>query len=90
MTVNAFKTPVILAWMPVSSHTDVNIHYDGNAKSSTYSLPKRPSVALDSGIHAGMTAHRAIMKIAVVGTALAATIAACNGLMTSTHDSNFS
>jgi hypothetical protein len=43
---------------------DVNVHYDGNAKSSTYMLSKLPSMALDFGIPAKMTAHRAIMRIA--------------------------
>jgi hypothetical protein len=65
MTFTAFKSPVILAGMPVSSHRDVKPQGDGNAKSSTYALSKLPSMALDFGIPAKMTAHIAIMRIAV-------------------------
>jgi hypothetical protein len=68
MTFTAFKSPVILAGMPVSSHRDVKPQGDGNAKSSTYALSKLPSMALDFGIPAKMTAHIAIMRIAVFGT----------------------
>jgi hypothetical protein len=64
MTFTVFKSPVILAGMPVSSHRDVKPQGDGNAKSSTYALSKRPSMALDFGIPAKMTAHIAIMRIA--------------------------
>jgi hypothetical protein len=64
MTFTAFKSPVILAGMPVSSHRDVKPQGDGNAKSSTYALSKLPSMALDFGIPAKMTAHIAIMRIA--------------------------
>jgi hypothetical protein len=67
MTFTAFKSPVILAGMPVSSHRDVKPQGDGNAKSSTYALSKLPSMALDFGIPAKMTAHIAIMRIAVEG-----------------------
>jgi hypothetical protein len=65
MTFTVFKSPVILAGMPVSSHRDVKPQGDGNAKSSTYALSKLPSMALDFGIPAKMTAHIAIMRIAV-------------------------
>jgi hypothetical protein len=64
MTFTVFKSPVILAGMPVSSHRDVKPQGDGNAKSSTYALSKLPSMALDFGIPAKMTAHIAIMRIA--------------------------
>jgi hypothetical protein len=40
------NSAVILAWMPVSSHSDV----------SEYIAWQIPSMALDSGIPAGMTA----------------------------------
>jgi hypothetical protein len=66
MTFTVFKSPVILAGMPVSSHRDVKPQGDGNAKSSTYALSKLPSMALDFGIPAKMTAHIAIMRIAVI------------------------
>ncbi len=50
------KRPVIPAWMPESSHKDVNPGAGNLAKSSTCASGKLPSMALDSGIHAGMTA----------------------------------
>jgi hypothetical protein len=69
MTFTAFKSPVILAGMPVSSHKEsvariLKPQSDGTAKSSTYALSKLPSMALDFGIPAKMTAHIAIMRIA--------------------------
>jgi hypothetical protein len=70
MTFTAFKSPVILAGMPVSSHKESVARIlkpqksDGTAKSSTYALSQRPSRALDFGIPAKMTAHIAIMRIA--------------------------
>jgi len=46
---------VIPAWMPESSHKDVNLWADNLPDSSTCASGKLPSMALDSGIHAGMT-----------------------------------
>ncbi|MCX7099599.1 MAG: hypothetical protein NTV43_17030 [Methylococcales bacterium] len=66
MTFTAFKSHVILAGMPVSSHMDVKPECVGNAKSSTYALFKLPTMALDFGIPAKMTALSAIMRIAVL------------------------
>ncbi|MCX7111319.1 MAG: hypothetical protein NTX45_14570 [Proteobacteria bacterium] len=42
--------------MPESSHKDVNLGVVIKPFSNTYATDKLPSVALDSGIHAGMTA----------------------------------
>jgi hypothetical protein len=53
-----YKNTVILAGMPDSSHTDVKLRFYDDTKSSTDALPKLPSMALDSGIPAGMTALR--------------------------------
>jgi len=50
------KRPVIPAWMPESSHKDVNLGVAIKPFSNTYATDKLPSMALDSGIHAGMTA----------------------------------
>ncbi|MCX7110518.1 MAG: hypothetical protein NTX45_10395 [Proteobacteria bacterium] len=47
---------VIPAWMPESSHKDVNLGVVIKPFSNTYATDKLPSVALDSGIHAGRTA----------------------------------
>jgi len=46
---------VIPAWMPESSHKDVNLVVAIKPFSNTYATDKLPSMALDSGIHAGMT-----------------------------------
>jgi len=46
---------VIPAWMPESSHKDVNPGVAIKTFSKTYATDKLPSMALDSGIHAGMT-----------------------------------
>ncbi|MEI7867099.1 MAG: hypothetical protein WCI11_04340 [Candidatus Methylumidiphilus sp.] len=45
--------------MPESSHKDVNLGVGHLPKSSTCASGKLPSMALDSGIHAGMTAFLA-------------------------------
>ncbi|MEI7869514.1 MAG: hypothetical protein WCI11_16620 [Candidatus Methylumidiphilus sp.] len=42
--------------MPESSHKDVNLGVAIKPFSNTYATGKLPSLALDSGIHAGMTA----------------------------------
>ncbi|MCX7112736.1 MAG: hypothetical protein NTX45_21955 [Proteobacteria bacterium] len=42
--------------MPESSHKDVNLGVAIKPFSNTYATDKLPSMALDSGIHAGMTA----------------------------------
>ncbi|MCX7109148.1 MAG: hypothetical protein NTX45_03255 [Proteobacteria bacterium] len=42
--------------MPESSHKDVNPGVAIKPFSNTYATDMLPSVALDSGIHAGMTA----------------------------------
>ncbi|MEI7867049.1 MAG: hypothetical protein WCI11_04085 [Candidatus Methylumidiphilus sp.] len=42
--------------MPESSHKDVNLGVGHLPKSSTCASGKLPSMALDSGFHAGMTA----------------------------------
>jgi hypothetical protein len=47
--------PVIPAWMPESSHMDVKLSASTSPQSSTCKVAKLPSMALDSGIHAGMT-----------------------------------
>ncbi|MGZ8190061.1 MAG: hypothetical protein ACXWTS_02400 [Methylococcaceae bacterium] len=41
--------------LPESSHRDVNLWVYTSAQSSTCAAAKLPSMALDSGIHAGMT-----------------------------------
>jgi len=46
--------PVIPAWMPESSHRDVKLWAYTSAQSSACAAVKLPSMALDSGIHAGM------------------------------------
>jgi hypothetical protein len=56
---------VILAWMPESRHKDVKLRVDTTSRSSTCAADKLPSMALDTGIHAGTTAVLAIMRIAV-------------------------
>jgi len=53
---SANKQPVIPAWMPESSHKDVKLGVATKPFSNTYATDKLPSMALDSGIHAGMTA----------------------------------
>ena len=45
--------------MPESSHKDVKLRAGTLPKSSTCASGKLPSMALDSGIHAGMTAFLA-------------------------------
>jgi hypothetical protein len=55
---------VIPAGMPESSHKDVKFWTYSYAKSSSCEVPKLPSMAVDYGIHAGMTANFVIMKIA--------------------------
>ena len=47
---------VIPAWMPESSHKDVNPGVAIKPFSNAYATDMSPSLALDSGIHAGMTA----------------------------------
>ncbi|MEI7868586.1 MAG: hypothetical protein WCI11_11895 [Candidatus Methylumidiphilus sp.] len=42
--------------MPESSHKDVKLRVATKPFSSTYATDMSPSMALDSGIHAGMTA----------------------------------
>jgi len=56
MSQSADRQLVIPAWMPESSHKDVNLGVVIKPFSNTYATDKLPSVALDSGIHAGMTA----------------------------------
>ncbi|MCX7111608.1 MAG: hypothetical protein NTX45_16085 [Proteobacteria bacterium] len=56
MSQSADKQPVIPAWMPESSHKDVKLGVATKPFSNTYAIDKLPSMALDSGIHAGMTA----------------------------------
>ena len=56
MSQSADRQLVIPAWMPESSHKDVNLGVAIKPFSNTYATDKLPSVALDSGIHAGMTA----------------------------------
>ena len=52
---NQNKITVIPAWMPESSHKDVSLGAGNLPESSTCASGKLPSMALDSGIHAGMT-----------------------------------
>jgi len=56
MSQSADRQLVIPAWMPESSHKDVNPGVTIKPFSNTYATDMSPSVALDSGIHAGMTA----------------------------------
>jgi len=56
MCQSADRQLVIPAWMPESSHKDVNLGVAIKLFPNTYATDKLPSVALDSGIHAGMTA----------------------------------
>jgi len=56
MSQSADKQPVIPAWMPESSHKDVKLVVATKPFSNTYAADVSPSMALDSGIHAGMTA----------------------------------
>ena len=42
--------------MPESSHRDVKLGFATKPFSNTYATDTLPSMALDSGIHAGMTA----------------------------------
>jgi len=56
MSQSADRQLVIPAWMPESSHKDVNLGVAIKPFSNTYATDMSPSVALDSGIHAGMTA----------------------------------
>ncbi len=46
---------VIPAWMPESSHRDVNLSIGTELRSSSGKAVKLPSMALDTGIPAGMT-----------------------------------
>ena len=46
---------VIPAWMPETGHRDVNIWFGIEPKSCPRGIGRLPSLALDSGIHAGMT-----------------------------------
>jgi len=48
--------PVIAAWMPESSHKEVKLGFATKPFSNADATDKLPSMALDSGIHAGMTA----------------------------------
>jgi len=52
--------------MPESSHKDVNLGVAIKPFSNTYANDMLPSVALDSGIHAGMTGllHLCVTMIA--------------------------
>ena len=49
------ENTVIPAWMPESSHKDVKLRAGNSPDSNTCANGKLPSMALDSGIHAGMT-----------------------------------
>ena len=51
--------------LPESSHKDVKLQVYSYAKSSSCEVSKLPSMAMDSGIQAGMTANFVIMRIAV-------------------------
>ena len=51
---SVFK-PVIPALMPESSHRDVKLWAGTALRLSTCAANRLPSMALDSGIHAGMT-----------------------------------
>jgi len=55
MSQSACRRLVIPAWMPESSHKDVSLGVAIKPFSNTYATDKLPSMALDSGIHAGMT-----------------------------------
>ncbi len=56
MCQSADRQLVIPAWMPESSHKDVNPGVAIKPFSNAYATDMSPSLALDSGIHAGMTA----------------------------------
>ena len=47
--------PVIPAWMPESSHRDVKFRRHPALRIDVRGSGKLPSMALDTGIHAGMT-----------------------------------
>ena len=49
------RNAVIPAWMPETSHRDVKLWSGMEPKSSRRGIARLPSLALDSGIHAGMT-----------------------------------
>ena len=51
---NIFK-PVIPAWMPESSHRDVKVRRHPALRIDVRGSEGLPSMALDTGIHAGMT-----------------------------------
>jgi hypothetical protein len=51
----------IPAWMPESSHRDVNLWPVIKPKSSRRGIERLPSLALDSGIHGGMTGLEALV-----------------------------
>ncbi|GEM_PF-62131 len=63
------KIPVIPAWMPESSHKDVNLRVGALPESSTCASGTLPSMALDSGIHAGMTAFLARRDLCITVSA---------------------
>ena len=54
---------VIPAGMPESSHKDVKFWTYSYVTSSSCEVSKLPSMALDSGIPAGMTANFVIMRM---------------------------
>ena len=56
MSQSADRQLVIPAWMPESSHKDVNLGVAIKPFLNTYATDMSPSMALDSGIHAGMMA----------------------------------
>ena len=49
------RDTVILAGMPESGHMDVNLSIGTSLRSNSCIATKLPSMALDTGIHAGMT-----------------------------------
>ena len=49
------QSPSFRQGLPESSHRDVNLGADREPKSNIYVTNQLPSMALDSGIHAGMT-----------------------------------
>ncbi|MEI7868566.1 MAG: hypothetical protein WCI11_11790 [Candidatus Methylumidiphilus sp.] len=55
--------------MPESSHKDVNLWVGTLPESSTCASGKLPSMALDSGIHAGMTTFLARRDLCITMSA---------------------
>jgi hypothetical protein len=52
---SSVERAVIPAWMPETSHRDVNLWSGIEPKSCPRGIGRLPSLALDSGIPAGMT-----------------------------------